>query len=128
MDVVPGVSLSVNEIGNWIVRYRGSVLSLADADEMFRLWALLEQSPGEVIHEIDRMAIVLGAHSGFPFRKLVDSALRSRSSRQVDVAIKWLPYLSKSDVALLPLEGIVRSKWASQHARHVARKYLNQRH
>ncbi|WP_063689675.1 hypothetical protein [Bradyrhizobium stylosanthis] len=127
-EIDRGLSIALTEAGAWIIRADDREFRLEVVEDFYRAWLLLERPFPDVKAGLEQLAYNANAATGFPFAKLIGSALKAQSRQWTDLAMVWVPLLTTAEKATLKdlLSEVRDSRWASQKIRQLARKYVNQ--
>jgi len=127
-EIARGLSIALTEAGAWIIRADDREFRLEVIEDFYRAWLLLERPFPDVKAGLEQLAYNANAATGFPFAKLIGSALKAQSRQWTDLAMVWVPLLTTAEKATLKdlLSEVRDSRWASQKIRQLARKYVNQ--
>jgi hypothetical protein len=128
LELEAGLSLAVTEAGAWIAKTDDKTFSLDGVSDFYRAWLLLERPFSEVKEAVDQIALRTNAVEPFPFAKLIESALMSRSRQWTERALPWISHLptpEKTSLRELLLD-VREANWVSQKGRQLAQRYLNE--
>ncbi|MBY3045999.1 hypothetical protein [Rhizobium leguminosarum] len=126
LQIDAGLSITVTDAGDWIVKADGREFKLEEISDFYRAWLLQERPFPDVKAAFDQIARNVNVIIPFPFAKLIGSALKAKSGQWTDRAMTWVSFLTETEKA--SLKGLFvearDSRWASQKSRQLARQYL----
>ena len=125
--------LGVSSNGEWIVKSDNTIFPLLENEKKFTLLSLLEMNYEEFKKKVyTRIKDLNGnpdlAWRTFPIKKIILAGLLQESDYWARLALSWIPAIAVDarEEFYAPLKALSLAKWASQHVRHQAYRFIKQ--